>query len=128
MLTGTAVEAGLTQAVSAVMHFPEIDLAGNTSLGGLAALLKRSRLLICNDTGVSHLAAALQVNSVVIFSNSDPQRWAPLDLQRHRVVQMSSAIKSAAPDPVAFADRDALIAPVLAEAIALLQPEVAYAS
>nr|WP_255527224.1 glycosyltransferase family 9 protein [Oculatella sp. LEGE 06141] len=86
VLTGTAAEAELTTAVANQMRYPVIDLAGQTSLGAIAALLKQARLLICNDTGVSHLADALQVNSVVIFSNSDPHRWAPLDRQRHRVV------------------------------------------
>ncbi len=127
VLTGTAAEAELTKAVSAGMQFPAVDLTGQTSLGGLAALLKRSRLLVCNDTGVSHLAAALQVNSVVIFSNSDPQRWAPLDRQRHRIVQMPASINSAFQGATP-SNRDSLIAPVLREAIALLQQEVAYAS
>lgn len=86
VLTGNVAEKPITQAVAAAMQFPAIDLAGQTSLGGMAALLKSAQLLICNDTGVSHLAAALQVKSVVIFTNSDPQRWAPLDRQRHRIV------------------------------------------
>jgi ADP-heptose:LPS heptosyltransferase len=85
VLTGTATEVELTQAIAQTMRFPSIDLAGQTSLGGMAALLSQAQLLICNDTGISHLAAALQVKSVVIFSNSDPHRWAPLNRQRHRV-------------------------------------------
>lgn len=90
ILTGTAAEAELTQAVQQAMHFPAIDLAGRTSLGAIAALLSNARLLICNDTGVSHLAAALRVKSVVIFSNSDPNRWAPLERDRHRVLWQAS--------------------------------------
>jgi ADP-heptose:LPS heptosyltransferase len=86
VLTGTDAEHTLTQAVAEAMHFPSINLSGKTNLGTLAVLLKRSRGLICNDTGISHMAAALQVNSIVIFTNSDPQRWAPLDRQRHRIV------------------------------------------
>lgn len=86
ILTGTTAEAGLTQAVKKAMSFSAIDLAGRTSLGGIAALLSNARLLVCNDTGVSHLAAALRVKSVVIFSASDPHRWAPLDRDRHRVL------------------------------------------
>ncbi|NJO76886.1 MAG: glycosyltransferase family 9 protein [Leptolyngbyaceae cyanobacterium RM1_406_9] len=86
VLTGTAAEAELTQAVTAAMHSPTVDLAGKTSLGAIAALLKQAQLLICNDTGVSHLAAALQVKSVVIFSASDPNRWAPLNHHLHRIV------------------------------------------
>lgn len=86
VLTGTMAEQELTQAVAAAMHFPTINLAGQTALGTVGALLKQARLLICNDTGISHLAAALQVNSVVVFTQSDPHRWAPLDRQQHRVV------------------------------------------
>jgi ADP-heptose:LPS heptosyltransferase len=124
VLTGNHAEAELTHGVAQAMRFPAIDLAGQTSLGAIAALLKNARLLICNDTGISHLAAALQVSSVVIFSNSDPQRWAPLNRQRHRVVQGSEGVPSTAasttfapPTPQA----------VLTEARALLK-EVAYAS
>lgn len=91
VLTGNAAERELTQAVAIAMQAPSYNLAGCTSLPTLAALLLRSRLLVCNDTGVSHLAAALQVPSVVLFSNSDPQRWAPLDRQRHRVVETANS-------------------------------------
>ncbi|NJN90903.1 MAG: glycosyltransferase family 9 protein [Leptolyngbyaceae cyanobacterium SL_5_14] len=86
VLTGTAIEAQLTQAVADAMHSPAVDLAGKTSLGAIAALLKQAQLLICNDTGISHLAAALQVKSVVLFSASDPNRWAPLNRHLHRIV------------------------------------------
>lgn len=86
VLTGTAGEKDLTRTVAQAMRAPALDLAGRTSLGALGALLAEARLLVCNDTGVSHLAAALNVPSVVIFSNADPWRWAPLDQARHRII------------------------------------------
>lgn len=86
VLTGSAEELPLTQAVMQAMQAKSINLAGCTRLGELAALLKGARSLICNDTGVSHLADALQVPSVVVFIDSDVNRWAPLNRVLHRVV------------------------------------------
>jgi ADP-heptose:LPS heptosyltransferase len=84
VLTGTTSETSLTQALAEMMHCKPIDLAGKTSLGAMAALLSRASLVVCNDTGISHLAAALQVKSVVIFTNSSLHRWAPLNRKIHR--------------------------------------------
>lgn len=86
VLTGTASEINLTTTVASLMKSPSLNLAGRTSLGAASALLRSSKLLICNDTGVSHLAAALKVKSVVVFTQSEPVRWAPLNQDRHRVI------------------------------------------
>jgi ADP-heptose:LPS heptosyltransferase len=86
VLTGTTEEWGITQQVNRAMGSSAIDLAGQTDLGILAALIEDARLVICNDTGISHLAAALKVPSIVLFIASDPDRWAPLDRQLHRVI------------------------------------------
>lgn len=112
VLTGTAAEAKLTQAVQDLMQAKPIDLAGRTSLGAVAALLSQARLLVCNDTGISHLAAALKVKSVVIFTASDPNRWAPLNYKRHRVVRAARR-------------RDDSINAVLSEVEALLESKSA---
>jgi ADP-heptose:LPS heptosyltransferase len=86
VLTGTAGERGLTAAVAAATAAPALDLAGRTDLGSTAALLARARLLVCNDTGVSHLAAAVRAPSVVVSTGDNPARWAPPDAARHRVL------------------------------------------
>jgi ADP-heptose:LPS heptosyltransferase len=85
-ITGTAAEASLTGAVLGAMTAPALHLAGSTSLGGLAALVAHAQLVVCNDTGISHIAAAMATASVVVASGSDTQRWAPLDHVRHRVL------------------------------------------
>lgn len=85
-LTGTAPEAVLTAAVAGRMRHPALDLAGRTTLGALALLMRNAALVVSNDTGISHLAAAMRTPSVIVFINSDPRRWAPLDRMRHRVI------------------------------------------
>lgn len=84
VLTGSASEANLAAAVASHMRTPAIDAAIPLSIGAMAALMSRARLLLCNDTGVSHIAAGLKLPSVVVFSKADIRRWAPLDQQRHR--------------------------------------------
>ncbi|MEB3357764.1 MAG: glycosyltransferase family 9 protein [Synechococcales bacterium] len=94
VLTGTAAEQALVETVAQKMASRPVSLAGKTSLGTLAVLLQRSALLVCNDTGISHLAAATNTPSVVVFSNSEVHRWAPLDGDRHHTVdarQLQSA-------------------------------------
>jgi ADP-heptose:LPS heptosyltransferase len=85
-ITGTAAEVSLTGAVLDAMTSPAMHFAGATSLGGLAALVAQARLVVCNDTGVSHIAAAVATASVVIASGSDTRRWAPSDHSLHRVL------------------------------------------
>jgi ADP-heptose:LPS heptosyltransferase len=95
LITGSEDEGALTAAVAEQMQSPAIDLvehAGQTTIGEMAALIHRSQLLLSNDTGVSHIAAALNVPSVIIFSNySDPGRWAPLDQSLHIAVPANKA-------------------------------------
>ena len=87
VLTGSKEEADLTAAVLRHMRTPALDAtSADLSLGGLAALLRRARLLVCNDTGVSHMAAALCVPSIVVFTRTNPARWAPLERARHRAL------------------------------------------
>lgn len=85
-LLGTAADTPLAAAVTGLMRCPATDLTGRTSLGGLAALLEGSSVLVTNDTGTSHLAAAVGARSVVIFLSADPARWAPEDRSLHRAL------------------------------------------
>lgn len=87
VLTGSAKEADLTAAVAQHMRNKALDAAAPISIGAMAALMRGARLLVCNDTGVSHIAAGLRLPSVVIFSSADIRRWSPLDRQLHRCIR-----------------------------------------
>jgi ADP-heptose:LPS heptosyltransferase len=86
VLTGGAGERERVAGVRAAVGARTVDLTGRTGLGAFAAVLRRARLTVTNDTGASHLAAAVGAPSVVLFLASDPRRWAPLDTTRHVVV------------------------------------------
>ncbi|ANQ84909.1 heptosyltransferase [Azoarcus olearius] len=86
VLTGSEAETDITRAVRAALRTPAVDAAAPISAGALAALLAGSRLLVCNDTGVAHIAAGLRLPSVVVFRATEMARWAPLDRRLHRAV------------------------------------------
>lgn len=86
VLTGSAAEHELAQQVARQMRHRALNAALPLSIGAMAALMDRARLLVCNDTGASHLAAALRLPSVVVFRKDARARWAPQDHRRHRCV------------------------------------------
>lgn len=84
VFTGSRAESGLVKEIMRLMEEESFNAAEiNLPLGPLGALLTNSSGVICNDTGISHLAAALRVPSVIIFSETDPVRWAPLNTKLH---------------------------------------------
>lgn len=83
VVTGTPAEARIAEQIVAATDGRVVNLVGETSLGMLAALIDNARVLVCNDTGVSHVAAARGTPSVVLFTASDPAHWAPLDQTLH---------------------------------------------
>jgi len=84
VLTGSQDEAATVRSVIDRMQVPALNLAGRTTLGGLAAVIKRLDLFLSNDTGPAHLAEAVGKPTVRIFGPADSRRWAPLDAGNHR--------------------------------------------
>jgi len=74
---GTASESPLIETLRQKAHVPVTNLAGRTSLKELVALLRAARLVVSNDTGPGHIAAALGTPLVLMFSWSNPARIAP---------------------------------------------------
>ena len=74
-------DINIAQNVIRSMHVPVIDLAGKTSISQLASILKRSSLLISNDSGPVHVASAVGAPVISIFGRSQkglsPKRWGP---------------------------------------------------
>ncbi|MBK9138515.1 MAG: lipopolysaccharide heptosyltransferase II [Verrucomicrobia bacterium] len=68
-----------------------VNLAGSTSLRELCAALSVCRVLVTNDTGPMHLAAALGVPVVSVFGSTSPELTGPglPGDERHEIVRSS---------------------------------------
>jgi heptosyltransferase-2 len=70
-----------------------VNLVGRLSLRQLAELLRRARLLISNDSGPMHVAAAVGTRTVVLFGTAQggagPRRWGPWG-EGHTVISKPS--------------------------------------
>jgi heptosyltransferase-2 len=74
-------------------HGHVTSLAGKTKLGELMSALKHCRVLITNDTGPMHVAAALGTPVVVPFGSTSPELTGPglPGDPRHRLLQAGAA-------------------------------------
>lgn len=57
---------------------PNATLVAPLNLGGFAALAQRSALVICNDSGVSHLAAVAGVKQITLIGVTEPSHSGPV--------------------------------------------------
>ena len=78
ILFGSGAELSISQYVAAKMACPSVNLAGKTTLGQLMGLIKECALLVTNDSGPMHLAAALGVPQVAIFGSTSDLATGPL--------------------------------------------------
>ncbi len=92
LLTGGADIAvlggpGDADVVAAVRDGAEgvLDLCGRTRVGVLGAVLRSADLLVTNDTGPMHLAAAVGTRVVAIFGSTSPTWTGPCG-EEHRVI------------------------------------------
>ena len=77
IFTGTQSEAALIAEIAESMTAKAVRIAGETSVGQLAALYARSRAVLGPDSGALHLAAAVGAPTVALFGPADPAEFAP---------------------------------------------------
>lgn len=77
LLFGGAADKPLCDAIAAASGPAAVNLAGRTTLRQLMALLAQCRVLLTNDTGPMHLAAALGTPVVALFGSTSPELTGP---------------------------------------------------
>lgn len=88
VLTGVADEWDVQSGLNASSIANCISLFGKTTVGELAAVIEEARLLISNDTGASHIAAAVKTPSLIIVLGSEPARWFPKNHVLHSAISV----------------------------------------
>ena len=82
VLVGGPENAAIASQIKSSLKVPILDLTGKTTIGQLAAVLAKCRLLISNDSGPVHVAVAVGTPVVSIFGRNQkglsPTRWRPL--------------------------------------------------
>lgn len=73
IFTGVAAERELIETIRRSMGVPSYSVAGRLSLAELAAIVQRAPLLIANNTGPVHVAAAVGTPVVVLYALTNPQ-------------------------------------------------------
>jgi heptosyltransferase-2 len=77
VLLGGSDDRPVAAQVQEYLSFPILDLTGKTKLRQAMAVLRRLDLLVTNDSGLMHAAAALGVPLVAIFGSTDPAATGP---------------------------------------------------
>lgn len=93
LVLGTAKEHALCDGVATAIGPSAVNLAGRTSLAEFAALLERCGVVVTNDCGGMHLAAAMGTSVVAMFGLTDPATTGPIGRQ-HRVLAAEGVFRS----------------------------------
>jgi ADP-heptose:LPS heptosyltransferase len=90
VVTGSPVDAEAVQGFVESVRTTVVQAPVTLTVGRLCALIRRFALLLCNDCGPMHIAAALRVPVIAVFGDSSPALWAPCPADPRHVVVKSS--------------------------------------
>jgi lipopolysaccharide heptosyltransferase II len=120
LLTGTANERSLVERIASGGNGKIVSLAGRLDLDALIGLIDRAPLIVSNNTGPVHIAAAVNTPVVVLYALTNPQHapWGvphcvlPFDVARQmrsRNVLVRYAGERAFPQPAGMASHEQVV-------------------
>jgi lipopolysaccharide heptosyltransferase II len=83
VLVGAPGDGGAADDVSRLASRPPVSLVGQTGIGLLPALLRKASVLVTNDSGPMHVAAAVGTPVVAMFGPTSPTRTGPYGTSHH---------------------------------------------
>jgi len=89
LVFGTAAEAGLCEVIAEGIGPDAVSFAGCLSMAEWIAAVASCDLVVANDSGGMHVAAALNTPVVALFGHTDPHKTGPLSASS-RVIQNSA--------------------------------------
>jgi heptosyltransferase-1 len=84
-LLGSPEDVDICRQIETKLDTPCLNLTGKTTLPEMGGVLKSMDLLIANDSGPVHMAAAVATPALAIFGPTDPKRCGPFG-DGHRVL------------------------------------------
>lgn len=78
-LFGSQKDNDVTAGINLLTHNKCLDLGGKTRLGEAVDLMSLTHAVVSNDSGLMHVAAALDKKLVSIFGSSNPQHTPPMN-------------------------------------------------
>ena len=117
VILGSDSDRPLASAIASAEADGCLDLSGQTTLPEMVEWVRRSELLISNDTGPMHVAAALSKPVVAIFGPTEPHRTGPYG-------QLSHVLRHDLPCAPCMSSRCRYFKPM--ECLRAIQPEVVF--
>ncbi|HXF90464.1 MAG TPA: lipopolysaccharide heptosyltransferase II [Candidatus Nitrosotenuis sp.] len=87
VVLGSIKDGPVAGKISATMKTVAVNLVGKTSLDDAIQVLNRASLVVSNDSGLMHIASALDRPTIAIFGSSSPSYTPPLSQQARVVYQ-----------------------------------------
>lgn len=81
LLFGSTKDQAVTQQIQQLCQHTALDLAGKTSLADAIDLMSLCDHVVSNDSGLMHIAAALDKPLIAIYGSSDPSHTPPMSAQ-----------------------------------------------
>jgi heptosyltransferase-2 len=100
VLFGSPAEAAVAEEVAMRMNAQSLNVCGKTTLGQAMSLIKRCDFFLTNDSGLMHVAAALNRPLVALFGPTDHVKTRPVSRNARMVrhdIECSPCLKQVCP-------------------------------